>query len=1134
MKIQKLHIHNIASIIDAEIDFTSEPLCSSDVYLITGDTGAGKTTILDAICLALFNNTPRLSKSKSTKVKNDGDDLTLKDPRRLMRRNTGEAKVELCFEVNGNSYLAEWQVQRGKNKKANVSVDAVNRLLKNLTTDNTITSKGTKDTELQAEIQKIVGLDFDQFCRTTMLAQNEFTKFLASDENERSAILEKITQTTEFSVVGSKVFEITSRKKEIWEDAQRAASDKGLTEEQIKEKKDEIERFKVGLSQKRTERDNASKKRDWLKRENELAEAETKAHANFENSKLKLLSDEYKNECTFVEQWNTTIDARGWLKQQLEAEKKIRTKKVELQQLKDKFIEVLKGHLYDEERMHSLQIELEQIIQYLEQNKAKVGTFEQEQTIIANLETIIKKTELVENLRDEINKEENRLKETLEPRCEKAEILFNEEEKTNDAIEKDIHEKEQMLQALNMNALRKEHEYIKELIYNIKSAITDVDAISEKETARKQEEQRLAGLHQAIENKRKKLDEELLPAYQKAKINMDSAERAKEILKNSVDRFAKQMRTHLSIGCECPVCRQKVVKLPLENEIDNMYAKAFEEFQDAKKEFENAETAKLKVEADINSETKRYNSDKKKFDLDKSVEKAEVKAVESCKKCGIENLHDNVKAGLEKLKEEKTFYLEKTIDPKIKNGEGIEKDLKAVRENKKTHETAREKRRKAFETAKQEKIDSNNRVDKFKSSLNENENDAKTARERIVPLIVKELWACDWETAPKDFKFELQRAAKEYDEKIARKNKIDIDLGHMKDNIDKIGVIIRQIRDKQSEWNEISIQEARHQNDLFGQANNVLHKVGEINSVLYSASEEREEMVRYIDKFLEEHPDITIDRMKDLDETLSVKSLNEKLEKLRQEPSQKQALEKKAIEEHMHHQSIKPENISDEDTYESSEQAYDNADKEMTELNKLIGGIQKDLQIDAEKKNLLVDLIKKADDARNEYEKWQRLNNLIGDKEGKKFRTIAQTYIFESLLHSANAYLQKLEPRYTLRTVEGTLFSSLEDAYQGFASRDTGSLSGGESFLVSLALALALSDIGQGLAVDTLFIDEGFGSLSGQPLSNAINTLRSLRGKNGRHVGIISHIQEVRENIPVQIQVNKAANSSSSTIQIVG
>ena len=110
---------------------------------------------------------------------------------------------------------------------------------------------------------------------------------------------------------------------------------------------------------------------------------------------------------------------------------------------------------------------------------------------------------------------------------------------------------------------------------------------------------------------------------------------------------------------------------------------------------------------------------------------------------------------------------------------------------------------------------------------------------------------------------------------------------------------------------------------------------------------------------------------------------------------------------------------------------------------------------------------------------------------------------------------------------------SLVDAYQGYATRPVSTLSGGESFLVSLALALALSDIGQNLAVDTLFIDEGFGSLSGQELSNAINTLRALHRANGRHVGIISHVEAVKESIPVQIQVIQEGNQSSSIVSVV-
>ena len=100
-------------------------------------------------------------------------------------------------------------------------------------------------------------------------------------------------------------------------------------------------------------------------------------------------------------------------------------------------------------------------------------------------------------------------------------------------------------------------------------------------------------------------------------------------------------------------------------------------------------------------------------------------------------------------------------------------------------------------------------------------------------------------------------------------------------------------------------------------------------------------------------------------------------------------------------------------------------------------------------------------------------------------------------------------------------------------SRAASTISGGESFLVSLSLALALSDIGQQLAVDTLFIDEGFGTLSGEPLQNAINTLRSLHTKSGRHVGIISHVEELQERIPVQIQVIQEGNNSSSKVRVV-
>ena len=129
--------------------------------------------------------------------------------------------------------------------------------------------------------------------------------------------------------------------------------------------------------------------------------------------------------------------------------------------------------------------------------------------------------------------------------------------------------------------------------------------------------------------------------------------------------------------------------------------------------------------------------------------------------------------------------------------------------------------------------------------------------------------------------------------------------------------------------------------------------------------------------------------------------------------------------------------------------------------------------------------------------------------------------------------MKTLTDRYTLKVTPGTFVIMIEDAYQGYASRAASTISGGESFLVSLSLALALSDIGQKLAVDILFIDEGFGTLSGEPLQNAISTLKSLHRKAGRRVGIISHVEELRERIPVQIRVNQEGNNSASMIEVI-
>ena len=236
-------------------------------------------------------------------------------------------------------------------------------------------------------------------------------------------------------------------------------------------------------------------------------------------------------------------------------------------------------------------------------------------------------------------------------------------------------------------------------------------------------------------------------------------------------------------------------------------------------------------------------------------------------------------------------------------------------------------------------------------------------------------------------------------------------------------------------------------------------------------------------------------------------------------------------EEREAHQQSKPEMGETETTETLSEEV--NVMKEQIEkCNKRLGEIAHQIKTDVDNKKKRegqMVIVEKLQTLKN---RWNALNDLVGVSDGRRFRDIAQSYVLGSLVNSANHYMHTLTDRYTMQVEPGSFIIMVEDAYEGYAKRPATTISGGESFLVSLALALAMSDISQNLSVDTLFIDEGFGSLSGEPLQNAISTLRTLHKAGGRKVGIISHIEELREKIPVQIRVEQEGKSGASKVVI--
>ena len=201
IRLKTLEIHNLLSIKEATIDFEKD-LGPSGLVLICGNTGAGKSTILDAICLALYGCSPRLSRSKSEKYTSGEEVFSSGDVAQLMRRGTVRASCCLTFVTKDKGkYTATWEIHRAGDKHDGALQPPQRSLAKK---DGVVITKGVKE-----EIERVVGLSYKDFSQTVLLAQGDFTRFLFSDEGTRSSILERLTGMEECSDYGKKIYRIT-------------------------------------------------------------------------------------------------------------------------------------------------------------------------------------------------------------------------------------------------------------------------------------------------------------------------------------------------------------------------------------------------------------------------------------------------------------------------------------------------------------------------------------------------------------------------------------------------------------------------------------------------------------------------------------------------------------------------------------------------------------------------------------------------------------------------------------------------------------------------------------------------------------------------------------------------------------
>lgn len=341
MKFKQLTIKNIGSIESKTIDFTAAPLGNASLFLISGPTGSGKSIILDAVCLALYGKAVRLEKVSNRENYMDPQfnctadgSISLSDARQLVRRGTTKAYAELVFDGNdGREYTASWNATRGKKENINARLTA-SRHIKS--------ADGSVDFNKEIECNEciasanVVGLKFGEFCRTTLLAQGEFTKFLDSDTKEKANILEKVTGTEKFSKIGERINEEFKKIQESAKDLLRDINDEQKQPMKDEERQGQEEEDKELEIQRKTldeERKLAAAKKGILDRQAVNEANDARADEGLVRADKQKATDEYRDAVRTSADWKDSLEARASLKARDEAKRimgTVQSKKVEM------------------------------------------------------------------------------------------------------------------------------------------------------------------------------------------------------------------------------------------------------------------------------------------------------------------------------------------------------------------------------------------------------------------------------------------------------------------------------------------------------------------------------------------------------------------------------------------------------------------------------------------------------------------------------------------------------------------------------------------------------------------------------------------------------------------------------------
>ena len=1128
MKLLKLEILNLASLDNKDgevVNFDEGVLGQSNIFSIVGPTGSGKSTLLDAICLALYNRAPRYPKKKGERNQGieiygqpDTDEknrLAPTDGRNILTHGKKFGYSKLTFLANdGCVYRAEWSVQFKLRKYDN----AITKLYR-IALVNGIPHEAEVDWN---QLPQIIGLDFERFLRTVLIAQGSFANFINAKEEERYELLEKLIGCEEtYTRIAREIKEKKDEAMEAYKamNLTLAVTEKNkLDDDKLQQLLDEIEKLEAAEKQVMEALQKVKDGLQWYADDETktatVKELETKlADAKAALEQIKANVEQLDLHDALVQAIDLLREAKRLEEEMAGFEAKISTNQKIIKQLEEKKTQ-------EQACLSQLEKKLDEIKALIEEKMPHIKAARQLLTMMEAAKTTVDERQQAQSVADKDWQAAQQAVTVNEAQIKKAQEEVAGAIKAFEELEKQVDTRKEELRSVAEKAGKALEDRKKEIegkdadaLQNHKSrsdkALTDldktVDVLSRLDKARHDKSAKKAR-HAVLGNRNKAIDETL------SSIKIDALdEEVKTLRKTYTLMVSEQWALHRSMleeGKPCPLCgaishpysHDAALFEETESELGAMLKKKEQQLKEQtekvaeltkEKEGNNREMESINESirdldaemADLERQLEELRSQHPQFPLTK----AELEGL----KPAFENRCREVDTALKAYN-----ATQSAIATLTKKKETADKAFSDYEQTSRTQiDKAKEARAEAETKLAAAKAQTSNLVeqhDKKKSALDKTNEDLNKAKESLSGLEKQYRAELNGEH-PDTVETRLNHSQEEGMKAIDKKKE---DLGKLEGELRETSGTIASLK-AQCEQDKAQMKEMKSELHRWMETYNA--KDGRIKTIaiadieaIMAVPNARWETVRQEKKVRN-------------DAVVSATSLLESA--------------KKNLEQH---QQSKPE---------KSQEELRNALDELQNLgpNEALINARLRLKNHNDAVQELGSHAAELDRLTRLKDDWTAITAAIGT-DGKTLRKIAQCYTLSFLIEHANAEIRKFNNRYELVQVKNSLGIRVVDHDRADDVRDTTSLSGGETFIVSLGLALGLSSLSSSNnSCENLFVDEGFGTLDPDTLAVVIDSLAMLQSNQGKKVGVISHTDAMtsNEHITTQIRVVKNGNGSS-------